>query len=134
MNRFYYLRRPRRIKLHNDGTYSFSAEGEAVVCIASLRDPESGAIKYGYSIVSPNEKSLNKPKSFLRNIAESRLNKNPIEFVSTGKSAFAITRSIIEHLKENLGKRHGTVRKMANLWLREGSVHIDSKMKLVFSD
>jgi hypothetical protein len=133
MNRTYYLRAPRAVVFNPaNGEFSLASRGCPTICLVSKRDVAAGTIKYGFSILHPDEEVKNYSKAEGARQATSRLNGEdkdfpPLEVEATGTTGHEINKCIIEHFSKTIGKKNGQAWKLSRLWLKVSAAKANSK-------
>lgn len=113
-NRIFYLRDCKKIVNHSNGNLSIS-RGEPLICIVSDRDADTGTIRYGYSIVHPNDRFN---KSEAKRIATEKFFASPLKLTTTSKTGHEIDRDLVVHFLNNVGCKNNTARKTSKRWLK----------------
>lgn len=126
--RIYYLRSDRSVVFDpSTGEYSLAKRGTPVICLVSERDSEAGTIKYGYSILHPEEEVKNYSKAEGIKEAMKRLNDKPMVVESQATTGHGINKSMIEHFCNTVGKKNGQAWKCSRVWLKVSAAK--SRMK-----
>ncbi len=133
MNRTYYLRNQRAIVFNPDnGEFSLASRGCPTICLVSNRDVAAKTIKYGYSILHPDEEKKKYSKAEGVRQATSRLNGEdkdypPLEVEAVGTTGHEINKCIIEHFSKTVGKKVGQAWKLSRLWLKVSAAKARAK-------
>lgn len=128
MNRTYYLRNERKVIFNPaNGEFSLSSRGCPVICLVSNRDKDSGKIKYGYSILHPDEEVKNYSKAEGIREATAKLNESPLEVDIQGTTGHEINKCIIQHFSNTVGKKNGQAWKLSRLWLKVSAAKANAK-------
>jgi len=127
-NRIYYLRNMRAVVFNpSDGEFSLASRGCPVICLVSERNAETGSIKYGYSILHPEEESKNYSKAEGIKEAVKRLNESPLLTETKAATGHEINKAIIEHFASTVGKKNGQAWKLSRLWLKVSAAKTKKK-------